>query len=1236
MVRHFTILFVLTGVLFASVSKNIIQSNTRTLVIELDIVVSTEADLFPISMLIGLPSNTVPETQIEFSNKSKLPFKTLQEPLNGFEWINQQELQNLETGTIRVSPIAGPVEYYQKIVIHLEFEKEKSMYRTPVETEIETLKNRIINWTVAQSWIKKDQRRVPRVTTFPDGRWFQFFLNEDGIISIPYSTLSSSISDISQVDPRSCSIFMSQELGRSRTQATNQDLAENLVELAILVSGEEDGSFDPNDKIIFYGRGSSGFDLLGENIQWHQNVYFSSNSCWLLVPDNSEERGKRIEPETQPQSGTLIEYGLSSYHAESDLINLKASGTEWVGSPILAGGSQPILADLPDPKSGVNMSVSARFRGHSVTETSTSYHELTLLHGSLNGDQIGSTMSWSGTASRTLSDNTPDISLDNGSNVFYIKNSSTDANSSPYLDYFEIQYGRELSFSGEYEFVSPLIGQDVRFSFSGEITESVQLWDISDPASPGIVPIDDSGYSNVTLPFSTLSRFVVFDISDLNSVTDLELKEDQQFHMLRQTGIQANYFIIGPEQFRDEAIDLVELRNPARYASIESIYDEFSAGNPDPMAIRSFIQWTQEAWQSPAPNCALLLGDGGYDYRNITGQSSIVVPTIQVQSSRTYATDDLLATVYGSIPEIATGRYPAKNEEEVVHFVEKVLEIETNPNFGPWRQRVTLVADDAARPEPSHGSIATGKSHTLNSEQLAAIVPPFIYIDKLYMMEYPEVSDASAYGVIKPAATEALFNSLSSGTAIISYIGHGSAYQLAQEKLLHMDRGDLNQINTGTKLPLWVVGTCSFGHFDDPLTESFSEELIREPMNAASMVISTSRPITVTGNERYTQDLFEYMFNNGEVSDAKVGILLQSIKDGTSEAQYFHLFGDPAMQLPMPKEILSDLTISPDTLKTLETGTYSGSQSLIQNSGNGFVTLLDADRDVTREYEISSETYTLSYTLPGATLFRGLFSFSGPSFNGDIRIPQDISYADDPARLLTYIHNDENEAGGAISSIQLAGGSGTQDTFGPQISFETITGTGLEQGDHFPENEDLIIRLSDPLGINLTNETGHEIMLTDMNTNNFLTITDDFYYNQNSIITGTINYPVVGQGIHIKIKAWDNANNPSEKEIKLYRTQVNKLEIYNAYNFPNPFATSTQFTFEVTQNIDLTLDLYTLGGRRIKSFEKFNLSAGYHTIDWDGLDSFGGNIANGVYLYRLKAIGDESTVSYIGRCAKYQ
>ena len=258
---------------------------------------------------------------------------------------------------------------------------------------------------------------------------------------------------------------------------------------------------------------------------------------------------------------------------------------------------------------------------------------------------------------------------------------------------------------------------------------------------------------------------------------------------MRNNEIQADYIIIGPEKFREATSDLVEIRNPAIYASLETIYDEFSAGNPDPMAIRSFLQWSQEYWASPYPNNVLLLGDGGYDYRNINGFSSIIVPTVQVQSTQSYATDDLLSTIYGNIPEVATGRFPAKTIQEVSAFIEKVKKIEINPTFGPWRQKVTLVADDAARPEPNHGSIATGQSHTINSEQIADLIPSAVNIEKLYMMEYPEVNDASAYGVIKPDATEALLNNLKNGTAILSYIGHGSPYQLAQEKLLDLNRG---------------------------------------------------------------------------------------------------------------------------------------------------------------------------------------------------------------------------------------------------------------------------------------------------------------------------------------------------------------------------------------------------------------------------------------------------------------
>ena len=43
----------------------------------------------------------------------------------------------------------------------------------------------------------------------------------------------------------------------------------------------------------------------------------------------------------------------------------------------------------------------------------------------------------------------------------------------------------------------------------------------------------------------------------------------------------------------------------------------------------------------------------------------------------------------------------------------------------------------------------------------------------------------------------------------------------------------------------------------------------------------------------------------------------------------------------------------------------------IAESGDGYVSLIDADRYVVRSYDISSETYSLSYSLPGANLFRG-------------------------------------------------------------------------------------------------------------------------------------------------------------------------------------------------------------------------------------------------------------------------
>ena len=89
-------------------------------------------------------------------------------------------------------------------------------------------------------------------------------------------------------------LFSSNEFGRARKYETNIPIPENLVEIPIIIDGEDDGVFDSNDKIIFYGQGPSGFDYDGNEVKWSQNLYFNSSKYWILIPSDNSLRGKRI------------------------------------------------------------------------------------------------------------------------------------------------------------------------------------------------------------------------------------------------------------------------------------------------------------------------------------------------------------------------------------------------------------------------------------------------------------------------------------------------------------------------------------------------------------------------------------------------------------------------------------------------------------------------------------------------------------------------------------------------------------------------------------------------------------------------------------------------------------------------------------------------------------------------------------------------------------------------------
>jgi glucose/arabinose dehydrogenase len=76
-------------------------------------------------------------------------------------------------------------------------------------------------------------------------------------------------------------------------------------------------------------------------------------------------------------------------------------------------------------------------------------------------------------------------------------------------------------------------------------------------------------------------------------------------------------------------------------------------------------------------------------------------------------------------------------------------------------------------------------------------------------------------------------------------------------------------------------------------------------------------------------------------------------------------------------------------------------------------------------------------------------------------------------------------------------------------------------------------------------------------------------------------------------------------------------------NYPNPFNPTTKIQFTLAQPGFVSLRIYDLRGRTVRTLVSQQLSAGYKSVTWDGKNQDGNDVASGVYFYELK-VGDFS------------
>lgn len=82
-------------------------------------------------------------------------------------------------------------------------------------------------------------------------------------------------------------------------------------------------------------------------------------------------------------------------------------------------------------------------------------------------------------------------------------------------------------------------------------------------------------------------------------------------------------------------------------------------------------------------------------------------------------------------------------------------------------------------------------------------------------------------------------------------------------------------------------------------------------------------------------------------------------------------------------------------------------------------------------------------------------------------------------------------------------------------------------------------------------------------------------------------------------------------------------------NYPNPFNPATTIQFGIHKNGFVGLNIYNIKGEKVRTLIQEELSAGYHSAVWNGLDDCGKQASSGIYFYKLKTADYEKTAKMI-------
>jgi len=1114
-----------------------------------------------------------------------------------------------------------------------------------------------LRYTEQAAGLRSAGQTYKQNSVLASGNWYKVAVQFSGVYKITYDELSSMGLNPSGIDPRNLRVYGNG--GGMLPEPCSAPRLDDLHENAIFVAGENDGSFNQGDYILFHGESPDvwSWDVISEQFTHQSNIYSDFTYYFITADLGSGKRIQSISSTTQPLTHQVNKFTDRKF-IEKDDLNIVRTGRDWFEyPPYEVQTSAEYTFNFPGIDLASEVKMRTRVAARSSTGSNFKYY--------LNGNTLIETLpvqSVSFASDQFARTATSESAFDaTAANVVIKVNYSKPLSGSiGWMDYIALNARRNLSFTGgQLAFRDPLstgTGNIAEYSLGGA-SQTLTIWDITDRFNIKKVNTSLAGsVMSFRLPADSLSEFISFDGSSYFSVSFVGKVPNQNLHSISIPDM----VIIAHPLFMSDATRVANHHKDhdgldVFLTDIDKVYNEFSSGAQDITAIRNFMKMMyDEASVGGECRYLLLFGDASYDYKDRIENNSNFVPTWEDKRSMniisSIATDDYYGLLDDGESEgettdlldMGVGRLVVSTQEISREITDKILHYATGEPevFGSWRNVVCFVADDEDR-----------NLHVGQAEKMAVRLDTAhgnLNVDKIYVDAYPQVSTSG--GQRAPMVNEAINRRISKGTMVMNYTGHGGEAGWGHERILEIS--DINSWSNNDKLPIFITATCEFSRYDDPTRVSAGELVLMNPEGGAVSLFTTARATYGSPNFEVNNAMYDLMFEKVDGDYPRFGDLIRYAKNkngGISDNdRKFILLGDPALQLAYPQHSVNTISINDvvissvhDTIKALQKITIHG--SVIEENGE----LLESYNGVLRPtvYDKPTEIQTLvtdpesnpfSFDLLIAKLYNGKAKITNGEFTFSFIVPKDIAYNYGYGKFSYYANNDDEDASGHYKKIIIGGFDSNvpPDNQGPEIQIY-MNDENFAFGGITDENPVLLAYVSDSSGINTVGTgIGHDIVTTLDNNSNKSVIINDYYESDiDSYTNGEVRYQFasLSEGNHsLKLKVWDVHNNSSESYTEFVVASSAELAIDHVLNYPNPFTTSTNFYFDHNQPnamLEVQIQIYTVSGRLIKTLDQFVITNGYRSepIHWDGLDDFGDRIGRGVYIYKLRVRSQDGT-----------